>query len=38
MVICRDLWRMGYDAVDLAGGMLNYRGKYIDRRALPDVK
>lgn len=33
MLICRDLWRMGYDAVDLAGGMLNYRGKYIDRRA-----
>ena len=26
MVVCRDLWRMGYHAVDLAGGMLNYRG------------
>ena len=34
MVVCRDLWRMGYHAVDLAGGMLNYRGKYIDRRPL----
>jgi len=32
MLACRDLWRMGYEAVDLAGGMLNYRGKYIDRR------
>ena len=32
MVVCRDLWRMGYHAVDLAGGMLNYR-KYIDREA-----
>lgn len=38
MVVCRDLWRQGYDAVDLAGGMLNYRGKYIDRRPLVDVK
>ena len=34
MVVCRDLWRMGYHAVDLAGGMLNYRWKYIDRRPL----
>ncbi|MCD8168259.1 MAG: rhodanese-like domain-containing protein, partial [Clostridiales bacterium] len=32
MLACRDLWRMGYEVVDLAGGMLNYRGKYIDRR------
>lgn len=32
MLACRDLWRMGYEAVNLAGGMLNYRGKYIDRR------
>lgn len=32
MAACRDLWRMGYDVADLAGGMLNYRGKYIDRR------
>lgn len=32
MVACRDLWKMGYEAADLAGGMLNYRGKYIDRR------
>ena len=31
MVICRDLWRMGYEVADLAGGMVNYRGKYIDR-------
>ena len=31
MVICRDLWRMGYEVADLAGGMMNYRGKYIDR-------
>ena len=28
MVICRDLWRMGYEVADLAGGMMNYRGKY----------
>lgn len=35
MAACRDLWRMGYHAVDLAGGMLNYRGKYIDRRSGP---
>ena len=32
MVICRDLWRKGIFAADLAGGILNYRGKYIDRR------
>lgn len=38
MVVCRDLWRMGYQAVDLAGGMLNYRGKYIDRRPLPAIE
>lgn len=31
MVICRDLWRMGYEVADLAGGIVNYRGKYIDR-------
>lgn len=28
MAGCRDLWRMGFQAVDLAGGMLYYRGKY----------
>ena len=33
MLACRDLGRMGYRCVDLAGGMLNYRGKFIDRRA-----
>lgn len=38
MVVCRDLWRMGYQAVDLAGGMLNYRGKYIDRKPLPAIE
>lgn len=38
MVICRDLWRQGYEAADLAGGMLNYRGKYVDRRRLWDLK
>ncbi len=38
MVVCRDLWRMGYQAVDLAGGMLNYRGKYIDRRPFPALE
>lgn len=35
MLVCRDLWKMGYYAVDLAGGMMNYRGKYIDRRGGP---
>lgn len=34
MIVCRDLMRMGYRTVNLAGGMLNYRGKYIDRRPL----
>lgn len=34
MVVCRQLWQAGYDSVDLAGGILNYRGKYIDRRPL----
>lgn len=38
MVICRDLQRLGYEAADLAGGMLNYRGKYVDRRRLWDLK
>ena len=33
MLACRDLGRMGYRCVDLAGGMLYYRGKFIDRRA-----
>ena len=33
MLACRDLGRMGYRCVDLAGGMLYYRGKLIDRRA-----
>ena len=32
MLACRDLGRMGYRCVDLAGGMLYYRGKFIDRR------
>ena len=32
MLACRDLSRMGYRCVDLAGGMLYYRGKFIDRR------
>lgn len=31
MLVCRALWKRGYHAVDLAGGMLQYRGKYIDR-------
>jgi rhodanese-related sulfurtransferase len=38
MVVCRDLWQLGYEAVDLAGGMLNYRGKYIDRSPLSALK
>ena len=38
MVVCRDLWRLGYDAVDLAGGMLNYRGKYIDRSPVSAIE
>ncbi len=38
MVVCRDLWRLGYEVSDLAGGMLNYRGKYVDRRPLWDLK
>lgn len=38
MVVCRDLWRMGYQAVDLAGGMLQYRGKYIDRNPFPALE
>ncbi len=38
MVICRDLWRLGYEVYNLAGGMLNYRGKYVDRRRLWDLK
>ena len=38
MAACRDLWRMGYDVADLAGGMLNYRGKYIDRSPLPAIE
>lgn len=38
MVVCRDLWRMGYQAVNLAGGMINYRGKYIDRKALSAIE
>ena len=36
MVVCRDLWRQGWDVADLAGGILNYRGKYIDRSPLPN--
>ena len=31
MLACRDLSRMGFHCVDLAGGMANYRGKFIDR-------
>lgn len=31
MMACRDLSRIGYACVDLAGGMLYYRGKFIDR-------
>ena len=31
MLACRDLSRMGFQCVDLAGGMANYRGKFIDR-------
>ena len=38
MVVCRDLWRLGYEVSDLAGGMLDYRGKYVDRRPLWDLK
>lgn len=38
MVACRDLWRQGYAVADLAGGMLNYRGKYIDRRPLSAIE
>ncbi|MBD9077956.1 MAG: rhodanese-like domain-containing protein [Clostridium sp.] len=38
MVVCRDLWRLGYEVSDLAGGMLDYRGKYIDRRPMWDLK
>lgn len=38
MLACRDLWRMGYEAVDLAGGMLNYRGKYIDRSPVSAIE
>ena len=36
MVVCRDLWRQGWDVADLAGGILTYRGKYIDRSPLPN--
>ena len=28
--------RQGWDVADLAGGILNYRGKYIDRSPLPN--
>ena len=38
LAVCRDLWRMGYEVADLAGGMLNYRGKYVDRRRLWDLQ
>ncbi len=38
MLVCRDLWKMGYRAVDLAGGMLQYKGKYIDRSPLPALE
>ena len=38
MAVCRDFWRRGYDAVDLAGGLLNYRGKYIDRTPIRALK
>lgn len=38
MLVCRDLHRRGYDAVDLAGGMLNYRGKYIDRSPVSAIE
>ena len=31
-VLKKEILDLGYEAVDLAGGMLNYRGKYIDRR------
>ncbi len=34
MLACRRMARMGCEAADLAGGMANYRGKYIDRRPL----
>lgn len=34
MVICRNLSRKGYRCVDLAGGMLQYRGKFIDNTPL----
>ncbi|HJC07079.1 MAG TPA: rhodanese-like domain-containing protein [Candidatus Enterocloster excrementipullorum] len=38
MVVCRDLWRLGWDVADLAGGILNYRGKYIDKSPSPKLK
>ena len=38
LAVCRELWRMGYEVADLAGGMLNYRGKYVDRRRLWDLQ
>ena len=38
MLVCRQLWREGYEAADLAGGLVNYRGKYIDRRPLPAIE
>ena len=36
--VCRDLWRLGWDVADLAGGILNYRGKYIDKSPSPKLK